>query len=97
MTKEESIKKQESLERLRARLLETPTWPIDYMFKFIVPNNGNKVNIVRGMLPTHGKTSFNHSKDLHYVAVTHVASMPSADDIIELTTRATAVEGVISL
>lgn len=93
----EKNKLQESIERLRSRLLETPEWPIDYMFKFIVPNNGGKVNTVRGMLPEEGKTTFNHSKDLRYVAVTHVARMASADHIIEITTKATSVDGVISL
>ena len=93
----EKNKLQESIERLRSRLLETPEWPIDYMFKFIVPNNGGKVNTVRVMLPEEGKTTFNHSKDLRYVAVTHVARMASADHIIEITTKATSVDGVISL
>lgn len=97
MTEVEKSKLQESIERLRSRLLETPEWPIDYMFKFIVPNNGGKVNTVRDMLPTHGKTTFNPSKDLHFVAVTHVARMASADHIIEITTKATSVDGVISL
>ena len=97
MTEVEKSKMQESIERLRNRLLETPSWPIDYMFKFIVPNNGGKVNTVRGMLPEEGKTTFNHSKDLRYVAVTHVARMACADHIIEITTKATSVDGVISL
>jgi hypothetical protein len=97
MTQQERDNTQESVERLKARLLETPQWPIDYMFKFIVPNHGGKVDTVRSLLPAHGKTTFNHSKDLHYVAVTHVASMNSADNIIDITIKATSVEGVISL
>jgi len=87
----------ETLERLRIQLLKTERWPLKYMFKFIVPNSDGRVNTVVGMLPQGGQTSFKPSKDLHYVSVTHVNFMPSADSIIEMVTRATSVDGVISL
>lgn len=89
--------REKTLQRLRSRLLETKEWPITYMYKFIVPNNGDKVNKVIATLPPNGKTTFNPSKDLHYVAVTHVVKVASADAIIETTQNATNIEGVISL
>lgn len=87
----------ETLERLRVQLLKTEKWPLKYMFKFIVPNSNGRVNAVVETLPQGGQTTFKPSKDLHYVSVTHVNNMPSADSIIDAVTRATAIEGVISL
>lgn len=86
-----------SLERLRLKLIETEEWPLNYMFKFIAPNSDGRVNAVVATLPQGGKTTFRPSRDLHYVSITHVNSMPSADSIISAIQRATAIDGVISL
>ncbi len=88
---------QVSLEGLREQLLKTKKWPLRYMFKFIVPNSDGRVDRVVALLPDGGTNSFKPSKDLHYVAVTCVALMSSPDEIIELTRRATEIDGVISL
>ncbi len=88
---------QVSLEGLREQLLKTKKWPLRYMFKFIVPNSDGRVDRVVALLPDGGTNSFKPSKDLHYVAVTCVALMGSPDEIIELTRRATEIDGVISL
>lgn len=89
---------EESLRKLRQRLLDMPEWPQKYMFKFIAPNHDNLVNRVVEMLPPGGQKSFKPSNDLHYVGVTYVIEMPSADAVIDLTQRVTSqLEGVISL
>ncbi|MCQ2227354.1 MAG: hypothetical protein MJZ01_05510 [Bacteroidales bacterium] len=87
----------DTLNRLRNVLLQTKKWPLKYMFKFIVPNSNDRVNAVVATLPSGGQTSFKPSKDIHYVSVTHVNYMRSADEIIAAIERATAIEGVISL
>lgn len=87
----------ETLERLRAQLLKTEQWPLKYMFKFIVPNTDGRVKSVVETLPIGGHTTYHPSKDIHYISVTHVNYMHSADDIIATVQRATAVPGVISL
>lgn len=88
---------EKSLSRLRDLLEQTDKWPLRYMFKFIVPNNNSKVDSVVALMPQGGRTSFNCSKDLHYVSVTHVADMHSADDIVAVVRSATSINGVISL
>lgn len=87
----------ETLERLRTRLLEEKRWPQKYMFKFIVPNESGKVNAVVLLLPENGETSFRPSKDIHYVGITNVVMMNSADEVIDVVKRVTSIEGVISL
>ena len=87
----------ETLERLRQQLLKTEQWPLKYMFKFIVPNSDGRVDSVKALLPIGGQTTYRPSKDIHYVAITHVNYMHSADEIISTVQRATSVPGVISL
>lgn len=94
----EKISREESLRRLRQRLLEMPNWPQRYMFKFIAPNHDNLVNRVVEMLPQGGQKSFKPSNDLHYVGITYIIEMPTADSVIDLTQRVTTeLDGVISL
>ena len=91
------INGKESAERLRERLMQIEQWPQQYMFKFIVKNENGQVDKVVACLPKEGITTFNTSRDLHYVSVTCVAQMPSADAIMDVTLRATSIGGVISL
>lgn len=86
-----------NLERLRAVLMEHKTWPMDYMFKFIVPNSDDRVNQVVGVLPKHGRVTYNHTKNLKHIAVTCVASMDNADQVVDVTHKALSINGVISL
>lgn len=87
----------QALEQLRLRLIETQSWPLRYMFKFIVPNRDGRVERVVACLPPNGNTTYKTSRDLHYVAVSHIAIMPTADSIIDVIAQATTVEGVIAL
>jgi len=82
---------------LRRLLDDIREWPQVYMFKFIVPNQYGKVDKVVSLLPETGKVSFNHTKSLHYVAVTCQAEMHHPDDIVKITQEATAIEGVLAL
>lgn len=85
------------MERLRALLLENKKWPMKYMFKFIAPNTDNKVNLVVACLPQDGRVTYNHTKNLRHVAITCVAQVDNADQIIDVTQKALSIPGVISL
>jgi len=87
----------DNFEKLRDLLSKNEVWPSLYMFKFIVPNNGDKVKQVSALLPANGKISYKHTKNLTYVSITCTAVMESVDSIIEVNTRATSVSGVIML
>jgi hypothetical protein len=91
------IMEHHQLEKLRLQLLNNKQWPLNYMFKFIVPNREGKVDQVVQLLPTSGKTSFRHTPNLQYVSVTCVTMMSTADEIITVTARINQIEGVIAL
>lgn len=82
---------------LREKLLENKKWPLVYMFKFIVPNTDDKVNMVKSKLPKNGKLSFKHTKSLKHVSITCLASMNSADEIVDITIDISTVDGVMVL
>jgi len=67
------------------------------MFKFIIPNEEGKVDKVKNMLPKHGQISFKHTKNLKFVSITCKASMKSAEDIVEITSKVSEIEGIITL
>jgi hypothetical protein len=83
--------------KLKELLAKNKKWPMLYMFKFIVPNEGDKVKQVVELLPKHGNVSYNHTKNLKYVSVTCKVSMKSANAIIEVTSKIAAIKGVMSL
>lgn len=84
------------LERLRAKLA-AEKWPQKYMFKFVMPNDKAKIDQVLEALPQSGTTTFRNSNGDKYVGVTCVAVMTSADAVIDVTSKACSVQGVISL
>lgn len=87
----------ETTESRLSRLLEKVEWPQPYMFKFIVPNHGGKVDQVTQILPESGKISFKHTPNLKYVSVTCVAIMHSGNQVVDITSKATAIDGVMAL
>lgn len=84
------------LEGLRQKLIDEGGWPKKYMFKFIAPNQPLVLNAVVAQLPK-GKTDLRASKNGKYIAVSHVATMPSADAVINVTSAISSMPGVISL
>ncbi len=87
----------DKFKNLRYRLMEVESWPLKYMFKFITPNEDGKVEQVKALLPDKGELSFKHTSSLKYVAITCVAIMNNADEIIDITEKADRIEGVLIL
>ena len=87
----------DNFEKLRELLSGNKNWPLFYMFKFIVPNNSNKVKQVADLMPKDGEISYKHTKNLNYVSLTCKVLMPSVDSIIEVTEKATSIPEVIML
>lgn len=86
-----------NIPHLSELLEKNKKWPLQYMFKFIVPNTDGKVQLVVDLLPNHGKISYKHTPNLRYVSVTCVASMPTAQSIVDITSQATSIHGVMAL
>lgn len=90
-------------EEFYARLKEelnnsTKKWPLEYLYKFIVPNQQEKVDAIEALFDGMGAViSNNVSKNGNYKSVSVNVVMKNADAIIEKYKQVSSVEGVISL
>ncbi len=84
----------ESLDSFKATLDEHHEWPCNYTFKFIVP--GKALAELKSMLEgiPHSEKD---SKTGKFTSVTVTIKAKSADEIVTLYTKASTIEGLISL
>ncbi|MPQ46182.1 DUF493 family protein [Marinifilum sp. N1E240] len=88
---------QDKYNRIKQQLFESTQWPSLYMFKFIVPNNEDKINAVKNLFPEDTEFSYKTSKDIRFIGVTVKKIMNSADDVVEVYSRAQGIKGIMSL
>lgn len=84
--------------KLKAQLEDTTKFPSDYMYKFIVPTDGDQVTQVQGLFDTGGAViKTKQSKTGKYVSVSIVLKVSSADEVISYYKQAEKIKGIISL
>lgn len=88
----------EFYERLRTELNNSNTWPAEYLFKFIVPTNPEKIETVENAFNNMGAVIVTkHSKTGKYTSVSIDVQMTNAQKIIDKYLELSTVEGIISL
>ena len=85
------------IDELRKKIWENQKWPQKYIFKFIVRNEGGKVDKVVSLLPADSKLSFKHTQNLKHVAITAIAIIESLEKVKEVNQKVSEIQGVISL
>ncbi len=95
---EEEKKSEEFYKRLLSQLQEDTSWPSEYLFKFIVPAELEKIAEVRSAfddldaaIVTRDSTKGN------YTSISVKAMLDSPETVIEKYLQVSKVEGVISL
>jgi len=89
---------EEFYERLKTELDNSNAWPAEYLFKFIVPSDPEKVKTVEDAFDRMGaviKTT--KSKTGKFTSISIDVTMKSAQDIIDKYQEVATVEGIISL
>jgi len=91
--------KVEFYNKLKSQLDDvTKKWPSEYMYKFIVPADGNGVKEVEVIFDGHGAViTTKKSKTGKYISLTIRVIMPSSDAIIMKYRECESVSGIISL
>lgn len=93
----------EKTEEFYARLKEelekaTPSWPVEYLYKFIVPSDEEKIATIEKAFNNLGAViKKKKSKNGNYSSISVNVIMASADAIIEKYKEVSTVEGIISL
>ncbi|WP_228851206.1 DUF493 family protein [Aegicerativicinus sediminis] len=94
-----SKEQEEFYNKLRSQLFETASWPSEYLYKFIVPSDKNKIKQIEDLFDNLGaviKTT--ESKNGKYTSVSINVNMKNPDAVIEKYQEiGEKVEGVISL
>jgi len=88
---------EEQLNKLRARLNEVHRWPSKYMFKFVMPNDEERVTKLKLIFGESAEFKTRLSSNGNYISVTVYEIMLSADHIFERYTIAGTIPGIISL
>jgi len=84
--------------KLKTQLDDTTKFPADYMYKFIVSSEGDKVTQVQNLFDQGGAViNTRKSKTGKYISVSIVINIESSGDVISYYRKAEKIEGIISL
>jgi putative lipoic acid-binding regulatory protein len=85
-------------EKLKTQLDDTSTFPTDYLYKFIVSTEGEKVAQVQQIFDNTGAViKTKKSKTGKYISVSIVLKVSSSNEVIAYYKKAEKIEGIISL
>jgi putative lipoic acid-binding regulatory protein len=88
----------EFYERLKTELNNSNTWPAEYLFKFIVPTDQEKIDKVENAFNSMGAViQTKNSKTGKYTSISIDVQMPNAQKIIDKYLELSTVKGIISL
>ena len=91
-------KTEEFYNRLREELNNTSTWPGEYLYKFIVPTDPNKIEEVENAFDNIGAVIHTtQSKTGKYTSVSINVMMESPESVVEKYIEVSNIEGIISL
>jgi putative lipoic acid-binding regulatory protein len=91
-------KSQEFYKNLKEKLTTSTDWPSEYLYKFIVPSDTEKIRSIEKAFDNMGAViKTNQSKTAKYTSVSINVQMKDPDAVIEKYVLISDIEGVISL
>jgi len=91
-------KTEEFYARLKEELTNSTLWPAEYLFKFIVPSDNEKVLQIEDSFDRMGAViETTQSKTGKYTSVSINVKMESAQSVIDKYLELSEIEGIISL
>ena len=82
---------------LRKELNKNPSWPILYMFKFIIPADNKKIALIGSKFSDESVITNKESTNGKYISITVKEVMLNAESIIDKYKELEGIEGLISL
>lgn len=83
--------------KLKTNLDKNHTWPSVYLFKFIIPDNAQKLARVQELFDAEASVSYKKSRKGNYISISGREMMMSAEDVIYRYQKAEKIEGIIML
>lgn len=91
-------KTEEFYSRLKEELQTTAEWPSEYLYKFIVPTELNKIKEVENAFDNLGAVIKTHqSKNGKYTSISINVTMENPEKVIKKYLEVSTIEGIISL
>jgi len=91
-------KSDEFYSRLKEQLEESTTWPSNYLYKFIVNTDDEKINAIHEIFDNTGAViESKKSKKGKYTSISITVSRKNPEEVIQKYKEVGQVEGVISL
>ncbi|MCK0145533.1 DUF493 domain-containing protein [Arenibacter sp. F26102] len=84
--------------RLKEQLAETSKWPSNYLYKFIVPTDPEKIKQIQDIFDNTGAViESKKSKNAKYTSLSITVNLKNPDEVIRKYKEVGEVKGVISL
>ncbi|MBC8768424.1 DUF493 family protein [Arenibacter sp. BSSL-BM3] len=84
--------------RLKEQLAETSKWPSNYLYKFIVPTDAEKIKQIQDIFDNTGAViESKQSKNAKYTSLSITVNLKNPDEVIRKYKEVGEVKGVISL
>ena len=94
----ENDKSEEFYGRLKEELLINTSWPSDYLYKFIVPTDKQKITQIQKIFDNTGAViESKKSRKGKYTSLSIMVNLKNPDEVIQKYKEVGEVEGVISL
>lgn len=94
----ETDKSEEFYGRLKEELLKNSRWPSDYLYKFIVPTDKQKIAQINAIFDNTGAViESKKSRKGKYTSLSIMVHLKNPDEVIEKYKQVGQVKGVISL
>ena len=91
-------KSEEFYGRLRDQLADSSTWPSNYLYKFIVPTDTEKIKQIQDIFDNTGAViESKQSKNAKYTSLSITVNLKNPDEVIRKYKEVGEVKGVISL
>ncbi len=91
-------KSEEFYNRLKQQLADSTVWPSNYLYKFIVPTEGGKIEQIQRIFDNTGAViESKQSKKGNYTSISITVNRKNPEAVIEKYREVGAIKGVISL
>lgn len=89
--------KTDSYKNLQQKLDEQFEFPLEYLFKFIIPADNHKLALVENLFGKEATVTTRTSKNDKFISISAKETMITSESIINLYKKAEKIEGIISL
>jgi putative lipoic acid-binding regulatory protein len=94
----ESEKSEEFYSRLKEELLQNTSWPSNYLYKFIIPTDTDKISDIHKIFDNTGAViESKQSRKGKYTSISVTVHLENPDEVIRKYKEVGKIEGVISL